>query len=61
MNLLSEIWNEWATPESIQKAGKKVHLKHLSSDCVKLLKHAEQTIEVNIIEDPNYKVVYDVV
>ena len=24
MNLLSEIWNEWATPESIQKAGKKV-------------------------------------
>ncbi len=47
--------------ERYQKAGKKVHLKHLSSDCVKLLKNAEEIIEVNIIEDPNYKVVYDVV
>lgn len=24
MTLLSEIWNEWALPEAIQKAGKKV-------------------------------------
>jgi sulfate permease, SulP family len=36
---------------------KKVHLKHLSSDCVDLLKNAEAIIDVNIMEDPTYKVV----
>lgn len=38
-------------------AGKKVHLKHLSDDCKILLKNAEAVIDVNIIEDPTYKVV----
>lgn len=37
--------------------GKIVHLKHLSSDCVDLLKNAEAIIDVNIMEDPTYKVV----
>ena len=45
--------------ERYQKAGKTVHLKHLSPDCRKLLAGAEKIIEVNIIEDPKYKVVYD--
>ncbi len=36
---------------------KKVYLKHLSSDCVDLLKNAEAIIDVNIMEDPTYKVV----
>lgn len=40
-------------------AGKKVHLKHLSDDCKILLKNAEAVIDVNIIEDPTYKVVTD--
>lgn len=35
---------------------KKVHLKHLSEDSVKLLKNAEAVIEVNIHDDPTYKV-----
>ena len=39
--------------------GKKVHLKHLSSDCIALLKNAEAIIDVNILEDPNYKVMTD--
>lgn len=37
--------------------GKKVHLKHLSPDCITLLQNAEAIIDVNIMEDPNYKVV----
>jgi len=37
--------------------GKKLHLKHLSNDCRLLLKNAEAVIDVNIIEDPAYKVV----
>lgn len=38
------------------KQGKKLHLRHLSSDCRQLLKNAESVIDVNIIEDPTYKV-----
>lgn len=37
--------------------GKKVHLKHLSNDCIDLLKNAEAIIDVNIMEDPTYTVV----
>lgn len=35
---------------------KKLHLKHLSEDCIKMLKNAEAVIEVNIQDDPTYKV-----
>lgn len=38
------------------KLGKKVHLRHLSSDCQKLLENADKIIDVNILEDPSYKV-----
>lgn len=45
--------------ERYLKVGKKVHLKHLSPDCKKLLKNAEKIIDVNVLEDPTYKVVTD--
>jgi len=45
--------------ERYQKAGKKLHLKHLSTDCRQLLKNAESIIDVNIIEDPTYRVAVD--
>lgn len=45
--------------ERYLKVGKKVHLKHLSPDCYKLLKNAEKVIDVNILEDPRYKLVVD--
>lgn len=38
------------------KAGKKLQLRHLSEDCRILLKNAESVIDVNILEDPHYKV-----
>lgn len=41
------------------KLEKKVHLRHLSKDCIVLLKNAEAIIDVNIMEDPSYKVVID--
>jgi SulP family sulfate permease len=37
------------------KLGKKLHLRHLSPDCIKLLNKAEAIIDVNILEDPTYK------
>ncbi|MEK9583462.1 MAG: SulP family inorganic anion transporter [Flavobacteriaceae bacterium] len=45
--------------ERYAKSGKKIHLKHLSKDCLRLIKNAESLIEVNIIEDPTYKVIAD--
>ncbi|NHF58833.1 SulP family inorganic anion transporter [Flavobacteriaceae bacterium TP-CH-4] len=45
--------------ERYQKVGKRVHLRHLSKDCIRLLKNAQDIIEVNVMEDPTYKVVVD--
>jgi SulP family sulfate permease len=45
--------------ERYLKQGKIVHLRHLSADCKQLLKNAESIIEVNIMEDPTYKVMLD--
>lgn len=45
--------------ERYMKVGKKVHLRHLSPDCQKLLKNADKLIDVNVLEDPSYKVLTD--
>lgn len=45
--------------ERYNKVGKKLHLKHLSRDCRRLLANADDIIEVNVLEDPTYKVVVD--
>lgn len=45
--------------ERYKNAGKEIHLKHLSSDCLKLLKNADKIIDVNVLEDPTYKVLTD--
>ncbi len=45
--------------ERYRKVGKKLHLRHLSPDCRKLLQDADDLIEVNIQEDPTYKVMVD--
>lgn len=45
--------------ERYLKVGKKVHLRHLSPDCQKLLQNADKIIDVNVIEDPHYKVAVD--
>jgi SulP family sulfate permease len=45
--------------ERYRKVGKTLHLLHLSEDCRKLLKNAQSIIEVNILEDPHYKLLVD--
>ena len=47
--------------ERYKNANKKIQLKHLSADCLKLLKDADKIIDVNVMEDPTYKVVADIV
>ena len=39
--------------------GKTLHLKHLSKECQLLLEKAEDLVEVNVIEDPDYHIATD--
>jgi SulP family sulfate permease len=41
------------------KAGKQLHLRHLSEECRQLLDKAGDLVEVNRMEDPNYHVADD--
>ncbi len=41
------------------KAGKKLHLRHLSLECRQLLTKAGDLVEVNVLEDPQYHVADD--
>ena len=41
------------------RAGKTLHLRHLSEECRKLLKKAGDLVEVNVMEDPRYHVADD--
>lgn len=41
------------------KAGKKLHLRHLSPECRELLKNAGDLVEVNVMEDPKYHIADD--
>jgi SulP family sulfate permease len=42
--------------ERYQYAGKRLHLRHVSEECRQLLKKAGDLVEVNVIEDPRYRV-----
>lgn len=37
-------------------AGKILHLKHLSPDCLEILENAKGMVEVNVLEDPTYHI-----
>jgi SulP family sulfate permease len=45
--------------ERYKNAGKKLHLRHLSMECYKLLKNADGIVEINIMEDLKYRVADD--
>ncbi|MCL6460384.1 MAG: SulP family inorganic anion transporter [Flavobacterium micromati] len=45
--------------ERYARVNKVIHLRHLSADCRTLLIKANQVIDVNILEDPTYKVIVD--
>ncbi len=42
-----------------RQAGKRLHLRHLSADCREVLENARELIEVNLQEDPRYRVADD--
>ena len=40
--------------ERYTRLGKKLHLRHLSPDCLELLDKAKGMVELNVLEDPTY-------
>ncbi|MHC1684667.1 MAG: SulP family inorganic anion transporter [Clostridiaceae bacterium] len=46
--------------EKYNKCDKILHLRHLSEECRRLIKDADKIVEVNIMEDPKYKVADDI-
>ena len=44
-----------ALTERYRKQEKKLHLRHLSEDCRQLLVNADAIIDVNVLEDPTYR------
>ncbi|MFT7558891.1 MAG: SulP family sulfate permease [Flavobacteriales bacterium] len=45
--------------ERYQALGKKLHIRHLSPECISLMNKAADLCEVNVMEDPKYHVVSD--
>ena len=45
--------------ERYERAGKRLHIIHLSPECRGLLKKAGSLVEVNVVEDPKYHVAVD--
>lgn len=45
--------------ERYLKRGKTLHLRHLSPQCRQLLKKAGDLVEVNVLEDPTYRIAND--
>jgi SulP family sulfate permease len=45
--------------ERYTREGKRLHLRHLSRDCRELLRRSGILVEINLIEDPSYKVASD--
>jgi len=48
-----------ALAERYRALGKRLHLRHLSADCRELLGRAQDMIEVNVMDDPRYRVADD--
>jgi SulP family sulfate permease len=48
-----------ALAERYRAAGKRLHLRHLSPDCREVLEKARDMIEVNLLEDPRYRIADD--
>ncbi len=38
------------------QVGKRLHLRHLSPDCLEVLTNAKDMVELNLAEDPHYHI-----
>ena len=48
-----------ALANKYKSMGKKLHLVHLSPDCLEVLDSAKSMVELNLLEDPKYHIADD--
>ncbi len=48
-----------ALADRYKQEGKRLHLRHLSPDCLEILEKAKGMVEVNMMEDPHYHIADD--
>ncbi len=48
-----------ALANKYKSMGKKLHLVHLSPDCMEVLDSAKSMVELNVLEDPKYHIADD--
>jgi SulP family sulfate permease len=48
-----------ALAERYKAVGSRLHLRHLSPDCLEVLENARDMVEINVLEDPVYRVADD--
>ena len=45
--------------DKYEQAGKKLHIRHVSQECQSLLNKAGKFVEINVNEDPRYRIATD--
>ena len=45
--------------DKYQQQGKKLHIRHISAECRALMNKAQGYVEMNLNEDPRYKIATD--
>ena len=45
--------------DKYEEQGKKLHIRHISDECRSLLRKADKFVEINVVEDPRYRVATD--
>ena len=45
--------------DKYEQQGKKLHIRHISDECRNLLRKADKFVEINVNEDPRYRVATD--
>ena len=45
--------------DKYEQQGKKLHIRHISEECRGLLKKADKFVEINVNEDPRYRIATD--
>lgn len=45
--------------DKYEQQGKKLHIRHISEECRSLLKKADKFVEINVNEDPRYRIASD--
>jgi hypothetical protein len=59
LQIILPSWPSITSQTNIKKQVKKLHLVHLSAECIEILDTAKDMVEINLLEDPKYHIADD--